>query len=341
MANRFLSVSTSLVISLMGASFWTGCAGTPLGDSVEQSLEADPQLEEQARSQAGSTPTDTTAETGAASERGTRQVRPPADQMGETATSTPQTNSTPAPTANAFSSSTLEQIPDELRPYLVDLKALGLLQTSGSEGNRQIQPNQPISRGQYAQWLLAANNRFYQDQPDKRIRRGVSSSAPVFEDVPSSHPAFGAVQGLAEAGIIPSPLTGNATTINFRPDAPLTRKDLVLWKVPLDTHAALPEATATAITEAWGFQDASKIEPLAQRAVLADHQNGEFANIRRAFGYTTLFQPDKAVTEAEAAAALWRFGSQTEGITATSLRQPSSQSTDRNGADRNNGASSE
>lgn len=319
MGHRFLRLSWApIFISLVGTGLLGSCAGTPLGDSVQQSLEADPQLEEQTNSEVVSTPID--SESDEASER---------DAQAEEAASTPQTRTDRSATATAFSSSTLEEIPDELRPYLVDLKALGLLQKSSTgEGSGQLQPNQPISRGQYAQWLLAANNRFYADQPDKRIRAGNSSSDPVFEDVPASDPAFEAVQGLAEAGIIPSPLSGNTTSVNFRPDAPLTRKDLVLWKVPLDTRAALPEATAAAIAETWGFQDAGKVEPLAQRAVLADYQSGEFANIRRAFGYTTLLQPDKAVTEAEAAATLWRFGSQTEGITAEDLRQSPDQASE-------------
>jgi hypothetical protein len=144
--------------------------------------------------------------------------------------------------------------------------------------------------------------------------------------VPTSHPYFAAIQGLAEAGIIPSAKTGNATAVTFRPDAPLTRETLVLWKVPLDLRAPLPTANAEAVTTAWGFQDTAQVEPLALRAVLADHQNGDFANIRRAFGYTTLFQPQKGVTQAEAAAVLWRFGEQTEGISAEDLlRRPSPQ----------------
>ncbi|MGB3642768.1 MAG: S-layer homology domain-containing protein, partial [Rivularia sp. (in: cyanobacteria)] len=49
---------------------------------------------------------------------------------------------------------------------------------------------------------------------------------------------------------------------------------------------------------------------------IADYQNGEQSNIRRVFGYTTLFQPKKAVTRAEAAAALWYFGTESEGISA-------------------------
>jgi hypothetical protein len=65
--------------------------------------------------------------------------------------------------------------------------------------------------------------------------------------------------------------------------------------------------------------------------VLADFQNGEQANIRRIFGYTTLFQPKKPVTRAEAVTAIWYFGSQGEGLSAKEAlqlkRQPNPPST--------------
>ncbi len=177
------------------------------------------------------------------------------------------------------------------------------------------------------------NNRFYQSNPNRRIRAGVTSSQPVFQDVPISDPDFAAIQGLAEAGIIPSPLTGSSTTLTFRPDAPLTRKDLLLWKVPLDTREPLPSATTEAIKQAWGFQDAEKIEPRVAQALLADHQLGDFANIRRTYGYTTLFQPDKAATRAETAAVLWRFGNPTEGITAAETLNPATAANQSNSTD--------
>nr|WP_242016745.1 S-layer homology domain-containing protein [Trichocoleus sp. FACHB-46] len=150
---------------------------------------------------------------------------------------------------------------------------------------------------------------------------GSSGTKPVFQDVPKTNPDFEVIQGLAEAGIIPSPLSGEATVVSFRPDAPLTREVMLLWKLPLDTRQALPAASLDAVKETWGFQDAGKIDPKALRAVLADFQNGDLANIRRALGYTTLFQPKKSVTRAEAAATLWYFGSQGEGLSALELLQ--------------------
>ncbi len=297
------------LISLVGLGLVlvTGCAGGSVGRSLEKSLEADPQLQNQSPSGQDQTPV-------------TPAPAPPVAPPGERPVigPVPPPNwgrpSSPAP-AGASTAPWLASVPEDLRPYLQDWLALGL---AGMETST-FQPNQGITRGQYAEWLFTANNRFYGDQPGKRLRSAASGSKPAFQDVPTSHPNYGAIQGLAEAGIIPSALSGSSTAVNFRPDAPLTRETLVLWKVPLDTRSPLPTATVEAVKTGWGFQDASQIDPFALRAVLADRQAGDFANILRAFGYTTLFQPKKAVSQAEAAAALWRFGGQTEGISAQEL----------------------
>ena len=338
------------VPALLGMLAIAGCSGTQLGDTLGKNLEPDPQLSE------GNNPTDSSA-------------NPPSPTPA-----TPDPNKadavtpSPAPTdpkVIAGEYSDLGKAPEEIQPYLVDLIKLNLLKvrpttatTSPSSspspaangtatsptpnptpvasppGPDEFRPNQAILRREYARWLLATNNRFYDSQRTRKIRPGVTSSTPVFQDVKASDPDFAAIQGLAEAGIIPSPLTGSSTALTFRPNAPLTRKDLLLWKVPLDTRQPLPQATIAAVEQAWGFQDASKIEPRALQALLADYQNGDFANIRRAFSYTTLFQPDKAATRAEAAAVLWRFGNSTEGITAAEVLNPGAA-----GADQNNGQS--
>ncbi|NJK54159.1 MAG: S-layer homology domain-containing protein [Leptolyngbyaceae cyanobacterium SU_3_3] len=127
---------------------------------------------------------------------------------------------------------------------------------------------------------------------------------------------FSAIQGLAEAGLLPSSLSGDSTATLFRPDAPLTREEMILWKMPVDMRQALPTATIDSVKQTWGFQDAARIESRALRAVLADFQNGDQSNLRRAFGYTTLFQPKRSVTRAEAAGALWYIGFQGDGISA-------------------------
>ncbi|NJO76321.1 MAG: S-layer homology domain-containing protein [Leptolyngbyaceae cyanobacterium RM1_406_9] len=229
------------------------------------------------------------------------------------------------PTFQRFSD--IDQAPEELRQYVADLAELGAFgdQSSSQAANSEFKPNQEITRREYARWLVATNNLIYGDRPASRIRLGGGSSQPAFQDVPRSDPDFAAIQGLAEAGLIPSPLAGDSTTVTFRPDAPLTRENLILWKLPIDTRQTLPNASLEAVQQTWGFQDAARIDPKALRAVLADFQNGDLSNIRRAFGYTTLFQPKKTVTRAEAAAVLWYFGIQGEGVSARDALQTEQQ----------------
>ena len=209
----------------------------------------------------------------------------------------------------------IQKAPPEWRSHIQDLATLGVL--SIEPKTNEFLPDKIITRREYARWLVAANNAMYANNPAKQIRLASSSTQPAFRDILTKDPDFPVIQGLAEAGLIPSALSGDATAVLFRPDAPLTREQLILWKVPLDTRQALSAANLEAVKQTWGFQDAGSIEPKALKAILADFQNAEQSNIRRVFGYTTLFQPKKPVTRAEASSALWYFGTQGEGISAT------------------------
>jgi hypothetical protein len=234
-----------------------------------------------------------------------------------------QPASTPDDSKITSEFSDLNKVSPELRQHIQDLAALGVLSVesnaakSNTATTNQFEPNKIITRREYARWLVAANNAMYANNPAKQIRLASSSGQSAFSDVAKTNPDFGQIQGLAEAGLIPSPLSGDSTEVLFRPDAPLTREQLILWKLPLDTRQALPGANLEAVKQTWGFQDVGKIDPKALRAVLADFQSGEQSNIRRVFGYTTLFQPKKPVTRESAAAALWYFGTQGDGVSAS------------------------
>lgn len=227
------------------------------------------------------------------------------------------------PSKNTFSIIKDNKVPQQLRQYVKDLTLLGILKepnnnikNSASNTDKQFKPNKIITRREYAYWLLGANNSMYLNNPAKQIRLASVNDRPVFKDISSQDPDFPTIQGLAEAGLISSSLSGDTKAVLFRPDAPLTREQLLLWKIPLDVRESLPEADINLVKQVWGFQDVDKIGPKVLRALLADHQNGEKSNIRRVFAYTTLFQPKKAVTCAEAAASLWYFGTEAEGISA-------------------------
>lgn len=206
----------------------------------------------------------------------------------------------------------LEQVSPQVRGYIKDLAALGILPEN-------FDPDRTITRREYGRWLFEAHNQLYRDRPTKQIRPVASVSQPAFGDVKESDRDFAIIQGLAEAGIIPSRLNQNTEALLFQPDAPLTRETLILWKVPLDIRKGLPTASLEAVQKTWGFQDTEKIDPKVLKALFTDFENGENANILRAFGYTTLLQPKKSVTNAEAAASLWYFGYQGEGISAREI----------------------
>ncbi|MEG3933205.1 MULTISPECIES: S-layer homology domain-containing protein [unclassified Microcoleus] len=253
-----------------------------------------------------------------------------------TASPTPSNSegTTPTPSASPKSAKVSQQesqIPQQLRQYVADLSQLEVLKVRAAESaNLETattlpKPNKIITRREYARWLVAANNQIYASRQAKQIRLAVDSSEPAFSDVPKTDPDFSAIQGLAEAGVIPSSLSGETKDVKFRPDAPLTRETMILWKVPLDSRQVLPTANIDGVKEKWGFQDASKIDSQASRAVLADFNNGDLANIRRVFGFTTLFQPKKSVTRAEAAASLWYFGVQDQGLSAKDALEAKSQ----------------
>ncbi|BAQ62207.1 expressed protein [Geminocystis sp. NIES-3708] len=188
---------------------------------------------------------------------------------------------------------------------LDELVRLGILPST-----QNLNPHQIITRREYARWLVKLNNLIYADVNSKLIRLANPDSKAIFTDIPQNDPDFAIIQGLAEAGLIPSSLTQDTNAITFQPDKPLTRDDLIIWKVPLDFRQKLPNATLDTIKETWGFQDASKIKPQGWRQLYIDWQNGEDSNIRRGFNYTTLFQPQKPVTYEEAAKVLNIFGYQ-------------------------------
>jgi hypothetical protein len=204
--------------------------------------------------------------------------------------------------------------PQALQAYVQDLYRLGVL-TDPQAGNA-FNPNQPVTRRVFARWLMAANNRIFSDRAARQIRPASNSDTPAFRDIPNTDPDFATIQGLAAAGYIPSPLSGNSSQALFRPDAPLTREVLLQWKVPVDMRQNLPTATLENVRQVWGFKDINRITPEALPAVLADYQNGDQSNIRRLFGATLLLQPQKPASRAEAAAALWYIGYQNDGLSA-------------------------
>ncbi|XWS50498.1 hypothetical protein CRYUN_Cryun12cG0092300 [Craigia yunnanensis] len=173
------------------------------------------------------------------------------------------------------------------------------------------QPSNLCTRREYARWLLSASSALSRSTVSKvypaMYIENVTELA--FGDITPEDPDFSSIQGLAEAGLISSKLS-NQDLLNddlgpfyFSPDSPLSRQDLLSWKMALEKKQ-LPEADQKILYKLSGFIDIDKINPDAWPALVADLSAGEQGIIALAFGCTRLFQPNKPVTKAQAAVAL-------------------------------------
>ncbi|KAL7003418.1 hypothetical protein U1Q18_004575 [Sarracenia purpurea var. burkii] len=219
----------------------------------------------------------------------------------------------PAPTVV---SAALQVLPGKvLVPAVVDpvqgqaLAALQVLKVIESE----VQPGDLCTRREYARWLVSASSILSRNTVSKvypaMYIENVTELA--FDDITPEDPDFPSIQGLAEAGLISSKLSRrdmsyseeDQGSLSFSPECPLSRQDLVTWKMALEKRQ-LPEADRKILHQLSGFIDIDAISPEAWPALVADLSAGENGIISLAFGYTRLFQPDKPVTKAQAAIAL-------------------------------------
>uniref|UniRef100_A0ACD5XI14 Uncharacterized protein n=1 Tax=Avena sativa TaxID=4498 RepID=A0ACD5XI14_AVESA len=170
------------------------------------------------------------------------------------------------------------------------------------------------TRREYARWLVVASNSLSRNTYSKvcpaMYIENVSELA--FDDVTTEDPDFPFIQGLAEAGLISSKLSRSDMNISenvenshyfFSPESPLSRQDLVSWKMALDKRQ-LPEVDKNSLYKSCGYIDIDKIDAAAWPALAADLGAGDQSITALAFGFTRLFQPNKPVTKGQAALAL-------------------------------------
>ncbi|KAH9647018.1 GPI-anchored adhesin-like protein [Citrus sinensis] len=212
------------------------------------------------------------------------------------------------------SKTALQVLPGKvLVPAVVDqvqgqaLSALQVLKVIEAD----VKPGDLCIRREYARWLVSASSTLTRSTMSKvypaMYIENVTDLA--FDDITPEDPDFSSIQGLAEAGLISSKLSHRDLLneepgpIFFLPESPLSRQDLVSWKMALEKRQ-LPEANKKILYQLSGFIDIDKINPDAWPALLADLTAGEQGIIALAFGCTRLFQPDKPVTNAQVAVAL-------------------------------------
>lgn len=177
-----------------------------------------------------------------------------------------------------------------------------------------VQPGDLCTRREYARWLVSASSALSRTTVSKvypaMYIENVTDLA--FNDITPDDPDFPSIQGLAEAGLLSSKLSrrdmlsssdDDQSPVFFCPESPLSRQDLVSWKMAIEKRQ-LPSVDQKSVQKVSGFIDVDKIHPDAWPALVADLTSGEQGIVALAFGYTRLFQPDKPVTKAQAAIAL-------------------------------------
>ncbi|PPR84750.1 hypothetical protein GOBAR_AA35964 [Gossypium barbadense] len=161
------------------------------------------------------------------------------------------------------------------------------------------------TRREYARWLVRTSS-LLERNPRHRIVPCIALSGSetlAFDDIGANDPDFESIQALAEAGIIPSKLSGRNTAsdgskgeINFYPDQFISREDLINWKalVEYDFEPGVIEQISR--TEA-DFMDLKEISPDSSPGLFIDMLAGEKRQIKR-------FQSNKPSTKAQVAVAL-------------------------------------
>ncbi|MFQ3613460.1 MAG: S-layer homology domain-containing protein [Cyanobacteriota bacterium] len=221
---------------------------------------------------------------------------------------TPVTPSTPI-----VSSSPL---PSEISSRFVDLETGSLVARSVSRLEQlgvfadltgsEFQPQRSIRRGEFARWLVLANNAIYADEPSRQIRLGSASERPIFLDVPEEDPHFRYIQALGSAGLI----DGDANQ-EFRPNSLLSRAELIRMKAPLDLPPGQVKGSRQELEEGWGFTDVAQIPAEAVAPLVADRSLNNASTVLRTFGPIRTFNPFEPVSRGEAAIALSAFGERT------------------------------
>ncbi|MEN9221898.1 MAG: S-layer homology domain-containing protein [Thermostichus sp. BF3_bins_97] len=183
------------------------------------------------------------------------------------------------------------------------LDQLGVFEDlTGSE----FQPQRSIRRGEFARWLVLANNAIHADEPSRQIRLGSATERPIFLDVPEEDPHFRYIQALGAAGLI----DGDANQ-EFRPNSLLSRAELIRMKVPLDLPPGQVKGSLQELEEGWGFTDAAQVPPEAIAPLVADRRLNNASTVLRTFGPIRTFNPFEPVSRGEAAIALSAFGERT------------------------------
>lgn len=190
------------------------------------------------------------------------------------------------------------------------IKQEAVLGAFGNNTSGKFNPYGTVPRAEYVRWLVLLNNRYYATQPDKQIRLAEANSDQTFVDVPKSNPDFKYIQGMANSGF----LVGIDKN-HFAPNRALTREEMIAILMSRDANSGgLPKAGPPSTwnynndyTHSVDFTDRDKIsKPYWGAFQLNNGWGNSYAEqeVKRIYGNTKIFYPQKPVTRAEAAVAL-------------------------------------
>jgi hypothetical protein len=180
---------------------------------------------------------------------------------------------------------------------ITDLAKLGIF----GDTQGKFFPNRAITRGEYAQWLYKAYNAL---EPEAKQIRTAPQLAPIFRDLPTTHPQYKYIQALANAGY-----SIGYEDHTFKPDKPLTREEMLGIKVGVDVGKTL-EPWRSQMDTVWKFSDGKQVDERFTGYINQDYyvSGPKGSNIQRAFGSIGALHPKQAVLRYEAAATLWQIG---------------------------------
>ncbi|WP_172642222.1 S-layer homology domain-containing protein [Allocoleopsis franciscana] len=185
---------------------------------------------------------------------------------------------------------------------IIQLGQLGVFDSTS--GN--FDPKAPITRAEFARWLVRTNNAIFPGSSDKTIRLSEAGKA-TFSDVPPTHPDFPYIQGLANAGYS---ISDDEKT--FKPEQILTREQMLAMKVALDHRVPLESYKGGA---PGGWTDSNKISKKYWPAIYVESVFQNNANISRTFGALKTLNPQAPVTRSEAVLSISAIGDNVAGFT--------------------------
>jgi len=278
---RQVMISSSVGLSLISAVALSGCAGK--NDSPDLTGRVDA-LEKQVAVLQSQTGRLQQLESKVAD----LQKAPSPAATTDSSTQKEETVSTPASVANRekaqASPSSFNDVHGAFGEKAInDLVKIGVIEVKSPN----FGPTKPITRAEFIEWLVKANNAIR--PADKAIRLPEGDEKPSFSDLKTDNPRFKYIQAMADAG-----WSVGFRDKTFRPDKTLTREEMICTKRPMDS------AYGTDATMYLSWNDRDKISPDFRGYMAAEGFNKD-VNWNRIFGNTKSCNPQKSVSRAEAA----------------------------------------